>query len=125
MAQAEGAQQAALQAYLLAIQSAFADVDSALVARSTLIDQLVAQEKLVTALRGYSRLAQLQFDVGRVPYSTVLQAEQELFPAELDWAADRARLCSSVVGIYKAMGGGWVAAADKLSAGGPAASAPR
>ena len=125
VAQAEGAQQAYLQAYLLAIQSAFADVDSALVTRSTLIDQLVAQEKLVAALRGYSRLAQLQFDVGRVPYSTVLQAEQELFPAELDWAADRARLCSSVVGIYKAMGGGWVAAADKLSAGSPAASAPR
>ena len=129
VAQAEGAQQAYLQAYLLAIQSAFADVDSALVTRSTLIDQLVAQEKLVAALRGYSRLAQLQFDVGRVPYSTVLQAEQELFPAELDWAADRARLCSSIVGIYKAMGGGWVAAADKLTASSSstsaAASAPR
>ena len=59
--------------------------------------------------------------------SNVVQAEQELFPAELDWAADRARLCSSIVGIYKAMGGGWVAAADKLTASSSsaAASAPR
>jgi multidrug efflux system outer membrane protein len=116
VAQAEAAQQAALQSYQLAIQSAFADVDSALVSRITLIEQLAAQEKLVTALRGYSRLAHVQFDVGRVPYSTVLQAEQELFPAELAWAAHRAQLASSVVGIYKAMGGGWVTAADKLSA---------
>ena len=125
VAQAEGQQQAALQAYLLAVQSAFADVDSALVSRSTLIDQLAAQEKLVTALRGYSRLAQLQFDVGRVPYSTVLQAEQELFPAELAWAADRGQLAASIVGIYKSMGGGWVDTADKLTAAGPAASAAR
>lgn len=125
VAQAESLQQAALQSYQLAIQSAFADVDNALVTRATLIDQLAAQEKQVAALRGYSRLAQLQFDVGRVPYSTVLQAEQELFPAELEWAADRARLCSSLVGIYKAMGGGWVAAADKLTAADVPASAPR
>jgi multidrug efflux system outer membrane protein len=123
VAQAEAAQRAALESYQLAIQSAFADVDSALVTRTTLIEQLAAQEKLVSALRGYSRLAQLQFDVGRVPYSTVLQAEQELFPAELAWAADRARLASSIVGIYKALGGGWVGEADKLTAIGKAASA--
>ena len=129
VAQAEAAQRAALESYQLAIQSAFADVDNALLSRSTLTAQLAAQEKQVHALRSYARLAQMQFDVGRVPYSTVLQAEQELFPAELDWAADRARLCSSIVGIYKAMGGGWVAAADKLTASSSstsaAASAPR
>ena len=125
VAQAEAAQRAALQSYQLAIQNAFADVDNALVSRSTLLDQQAAQEKLVNALRGYSRIAQLQFDVGRVPYSTVLQAEQELFPAELEWAADRARLCSSIVGIYKAMGGGWVAAADKLTAADAPAGAAR
>jgi multidrug efflux system outer membrane protein len=125
VAQAEAAQRAALQGYQLAIQSAFADVDGALASRSTLIDQQAAQQKLVQALRSYSRIAQMQFDVGRVPYSTVLQAEQELFPAELDWAADRARLASSIVGIYKAMGGGWVAVADKLTAAAGAASAPK
>ncbi len=125
VAQAEAAQHAALQAYQLAIQSAFADVDNALLSRSTLTVQLAAQEKQVKALRGYSRMAQLQFDVGRAPYSTVLQAEQELFPAELDWAADRARLGSSIVGIYKAMGGGWVAAADQLTRAGRPASSPQ
>ncbi|HRF72624.1 MAG TPA: efflux transporter outer membrane subunit, partial [Accumulibacter sp.] len=115
VAQAEAAQQAALLSYELAIQSAFADVDNALISRETLIDQVAAQAQLVDALRGYSRLAQLLFDGGRAPYSTVLQAEEQLFPAELDWAAAQAQLCVSLVNIYKAMGGGWVTAADKLT----------
>ena len=97
------------------IQNAFADVDNALVARETLAEQLAAQAKLVNALRGYSRLAQALFDGGRTPYSTVLQAEQQLFPAELDWASARAQLCVSLVGIYKAMGGGWVTTAERLT----------
>ncbi len=116
VAQAEAGQKAALLAYELAIQNAFADVDNALVSREQLEQQLAAQEKLVKALRGYSQLAQLQFDGGRAPYSTVLQAEEELFPAELDWAAARAQLCASLVSIYKAMGGGWVTTAEKLTA---------
>ena len=115
VAQAQGAEKAALLSYELAIQNAFADVDNALVTRETLAEQVVEQEKLVKALRGYSRLAQALFDGSRTPYSTVLQAEEQLFPAELDWAAARAQLCVSMVGIYKAMGGGWVTAADKLT----------
>lgn len=124
VAQAEAAQKAALLGYELAIQSAFADVDNALITRETLGEQVAAQEKLVAALRSYERLAQLQFDGGRAPYSTVLQAEEQLFPAELEWAAARAQLCVSLVNIYKAMGGGWVAAAEKLTSApsaGPAA----
>ncbi len=62
----------------------------------------------MTALRNYARIAQMQFDGGRAPYSTVLQAQQELFPAELALAVQRAQLGTSVVNIYKAMGGGWV-----------------
>ena len=49
-----------------------------------------------------------------------MQAQEQLFPAELDWAASRAQLCVSLVGIYKAMGGGWVASADALTRGTPA-----
>ena len=124
VAQAEAAENAALLSYELAIQSAFADVDSALVSRQTLDEQVAAQAKLVDALRAYSRLAQLQFDGGRAPYSTVLQAEEQLFPAELDWAAAQAQRCISLVSIYKAMGGGWVTTADKLTAAPAGAGRP-
>ncbi|HXZ96701.1 MAG TPA: TolC family protein, partial [Burkholderiales bacterium] len=115
VAQATAAQKAALESYELSIQSAFADVESALVARQKLGEQVAAQEKLVQALREYSRLSRLQYDAGYVPYSTVLQAEQQLFPSELTLAATRAQLFSSLVGIFKATGGGWVNEADKLA----------
>jgi len=115
VAQAEAGQQAALQSYLLAIQNAFADVDNALVASQKLKDQLAAQQKLVDALATYARLARLQFTGGYTSYTTVLQAEQSLFPAELQLAAVRSSLLASSVGIYKSMGGGWVVAADAMT----------
>jgi len=115
VAQSEAAQQAALLNYRLSIQNAFADVDNALVANQKLKDQLAAQERLVAALRDYSRLARLQFDGGYAPYSTVLQAEQSLFPAELTLAAVRASVFTSAANTYKAMGGGWVTEAEKLT----------
>jgi multidrug efflux system outer membrane protein len=115
VAQAEAGQQAALLEYEQAIQNAFADVDTALAARQELGEQVAAQERLVKALRGYEQLARALFDGGRAPYSTVLQAQEQLLPAELNYAAARAQLLGSLVGIYKAMGGGWVDAADKLT----------
>jgi outer membrane protein, multidrug efflux system len=118
--QAKAAEKAALIGYEAAIQSAFADVDDALVSAQELNEQLAAQQRLVVALRGYAQLSQHLYDGGREPYSTVLQAEEELFPAELNWAAVRAGLCVAFVNIYKAMGGGWVDDAEKLTAGVPA-----
>ncbi|MBP6775636.1 MAG: efflux transporter outer membrane subunit [Piscinibacter sp.] len=126
VAQAEAAQDAALQNYTLSIRNAFADVDNALVANQKLQEQLDAQKRLVAALSEYARLARLQYTGGYTGYSTVLQAEQTLFPAELNLASIRAQVFASSVNIYKAMGGGWVSAADQLTARPPvpAASQP-
>ena len=117
VAQAEAPEARAPTATRLTIQNAFADVENALVAHQKLQEQLDAQERLVAALRDYARLATLQYNGGYAPYTTVLQAEQSLFPAELQLATVRARCCSAIVNIYKAMGGGWVAAADTLTTG--------
>jgi multidrug efflux system outer membrane protein len=113
--QAEAARSAALFSYELTIQSAFSDAENALVARSKLLEQVQAQERLVKANSEYVRLSRLQYDGGYAPYSTVLQAEQQLFPSELNYAQYRAALFNSLVNIYKAMGGGWrqVASAGK------------
>jgi multidrug efflux system outer membrane protein len=123
VAQAEAGKQAALLGYEAAIQSAFADVESALIASTKLGEQVAAQEQLVRALKDYSRLARLQYDGGYTPYFTVLQAEQQLFPAELNWAASRGQLFTASVNTYKAMGGGWVNEATKLAAQSPDAKA--
>ena len=42
----------------------------------------------------------------------MLDAEQQLFPAELELARTRAALLNSVTDIYKATGGGWVDEAE-------------
>ena len=123
VAQSEAAQRAALATYELAVQSAFADVDNALVAYLKTGEQLEAQQRLVSALSEYERLAKLQYDAGYVPYSTVLQAQQALFPAELGLAELRAAVLAASTNIYKAMGGGWIDEADNLSAQAPTVTA--
>ncbi len=55
----------------------------------------------------------LQFDGGVAPYFTVIQAEQQLFPAELTEVQLRASLITATVNLYKSMGGGWVLEAEK------------
>jgi multidrug efflux system outer membrane protein len=60
----------------------------------------------------------MQYTGGYTSYTTVLQAEQSLFPAELNLASMRASMLASSVNIYKAMGGGWVSEADMLTTGG-------
>jgi multidrug efflux system outer membrane protein len=122
VAQAEAAQAAALYNYRFTIQNAFADVDNALVSNQKLGEQLAAQERLVAALKDYARLAKLQYDGGYTSYTTVLQAEQTLFPSELTLAALRASVFASAATTYKAMGGGWVTLADRMTVG---SSAPQ
>jgi len=124
VAQSEAARDAALWNYRLAIENAFGDVDNALVASQKLKEQLAAQTRLVAALQDYSRLARLQYDGGYTAYSTVLQAEQSLFPAELTLASVRTSLAVSSVNVYKAMGGGWVDAADAASGSGVTLPSP-
>jgi multidrug efflux system outer membrane protein len=113
--QAEAGQQAALYNYQQSIQNAFSDVSNALVASQKLQDQVAAQGRLVAALSDYARLATLQYNGGYTSYTTVLQAEQSLFPAQLTLASVRAQVFTSSVNIYKAMGGGWVDLADRAT----------
>lgn len=113
--QAEAAQQAALYGYEYTVQGAFADVENALIAQQKTRAKFEAQQGLVDARSEYTRLARLQYNGGYVPYSTVLQAEQQLFPAELTLAQDRAQVFGAAVGVYQSLGGGWVTLADDLT----------
>jgi outer membrane protein, multidrug efflux system len=108
-------QQAALFNYEKTVQGAFADVENALIAQQKSRERLQAQQGLVAALGEYTRLARLQFNGGFAPYSTVLQAEQQLFPAELTLAQDRAQVFSATVSVYQALGGGWVLLEDSMT----------
>jgi multidrug efflux system outer membrane protein len=108
VAQAEANQQAALFNYQQVIKAAFGDVSNALSSRDKLMLQVQSQQRQVAALRDFVRLARLQYDGGYAPYSTVLLAELQLFPAELTLAQTTASNAAALANIYKAMGGGWV-----------------
>lgn len=113
---AEAGQQAALAAYEQAVRSAFADMENALASCRMLEDQLSAEKRRVDAYKEYARLALLQYNGGYAPYLTVLYAEAQLFPAELNEVQTRAATFTALINIYKAMGGGWVTEAEKLAA---------
>lgn len=71
--------------------------------------------KFIETFKEYANFAQIQYNGGYAPYATVLQAQQQLFPAELNYAQFRASLLASYVNIYKAMGGGWIIEAEKMT----------
>ena len=123
--QAEAGQQAALYSYETTVQGAFADVENALIGQQKTVQKLAAQKALVDALSDYARLANLQYRGGYVPYSTVLQADQQLFPAQLTLAQYRAEVFSAAVSVYQALGGGWVTIADGMTASSAASAVKR
>ncbi len=112
---AEARQRELVIRYQQVIQAAFAEVNDALIDRSQTKEQLEATGRQVVALREYARLAQMRFDEGYTSYLEVLDANRSLFDAELSYAQTKAALFRSFVNLYKAMGGGWVAEADKMT----------
>jgi multidrug efflux system outer membrane protein len=116
VAQAEAGRRAALANYQAVIQGAFADVEDALVSREKIARQVEAEARRVQALAEYARLAQLKYDGGYTDYLTVLNAQQQLFPAEINYAQNLGQTFNSLVNLYKSMGGGWVDRADALAA---------
>ena len=113
----EAIQRQALAQYRQSIQAAFREVDDALVDRARTKEQITAQASQVKALEKYVELARLRFDNGYTSYLEVLDAERSLFNAQLSYAQSQGVLFQAAINIYKAMGGGWVTEADKLTAG--------
>ena len=113
---AEALQQQALFTYQKSIRSAFQEVEDALVNQKRTRGQLDAQKRQVDSLREYARIARLRYENGYTSYIEVLDAERSLFNAELQYTQTQGILFQALVNIYKAVGGGWVVEADKLTA---------
>jgi outer membrane protein, multidrug efflux system len=89
------------------VQSAFSDVENALVTRTRTEQQAIAQKHQVEALRTYEKLARMRYREGITSYLEVLDAERALFDTELQYAQTRSNLYKSVVSVYRAIAGGW------------------
>lgn len=104
---AEAQTRQAIAQYKQAILTAFKEVDDALAGVAMTREQAGAQERQVTALKGALRRANLRYKGGLANYLDVLIAQRNLFDAELALATTRRSHLTSVVQLYKALGGGW------------------
>jgi NodT family efflux transporter outer membrane factor (OMF) lipoprotein len=96
-----------LAQYEQVIQTAFREVSDALVGYRKSREQRIQQELLVAALVDSAALANTRFLGGLESFLAVLDAERQLFDAELELARIRAVTLVYVVQLYKALGGGW------------------
>jgi len=105
LAQAE--RDSALVQYERTIQTAFSEVSNALIAHQRTRESRLEQERLVTALQDRTRLAYVRYRGGVDTQLNALDADRDLFQAELSLAQIRLSELLSVVQLYKALGGGW------------------
>jgi outer membrane protein, multidrug efflux system len=113
---AEAAQQQALFTYEKAIQVAFQEVSDSLITLQKTREARDVQGRQVDALATYAHLARLRYEGGYSSYLEVLDAERSLFQAQLSMTQTQGAALTSVVSLYKAMGGGWIADAEQRTA---------
>jgi len=93
--------------YQSAIQTAFREVADALIDQQKNIEFQQAEAKQVDALRHAQSIALERYRIGYSSYFDVINADRDLFAAELTLSnAHLAALLSSVE-LYRALGGGW------------------
>jgi multidrug efflux system outer membrane protein len=95
--------------YAAAVTNAFGEVSSALVDRTKLVETERQRSRAVAAHVEAVRLANRRYASGLSAYFEVLEAQQQLFPAELGLARTRRDQRVAVVNLYRALGGGWPA----------------
>jgi multidrug efflux system outer membrane protein len=93
--------------YQKAINSAFQDVSNALVGYQKNREYSVSQTEFAQTLREQSRLANVRYVGGVSSYLEVLDTERQRLTAEQQLAQAQRDVLTSLVQLYKALGGGW------------------
>jgi multidrug efflux system outer membrane protein len=103
----EAQRQLALTQYQQAIKTGFREVSDALVEYRKVKEIRAQQEALVTTLQDRSSLAYLRYRGGVDTLLNALDADRDLFNAELSLTLTRRNELLALVQLYKALGGGW------------------
>jgi len=88
-------------------QIAFQDVSNALISRQKFEDVRNGQAQAVQAYQESVKVSLQRYIAGRASYFEVLDAQQQLFPAENALALTELSQRTVIVQLYKALGGGW------------------
>lgn len=106
---ADARKREAILLYQKAVQTAFGEVADALIGRQKYEEFRLKQQKQVDALRNASQIALMRYKVGYSSYFDVINADRDLFGAELALSNAWLNSLTSTVRLYQALGGGWQA----------------
>jgi len=100
-------QELALIEYQRVIQTAFREVSDSLIQYRKVREIRAQQELLVATLQERSRLSYVRYQGGIDTLLNALDADRDLFDAELRLAQTRRNELIALVQLYRALGGGW------------------
>jgi multidrug efflux system outer membrane protein len=104
-AKAEG--DAQLASYEQTVLRAFEETENALVTHARARDELAQLSEAATASRQAATIAHARYEGGLVGFLEVLDAERTQLSAEEALAQSRTDTATSLIAVYKALGGGW------------------
>jgi len=93
--------------YQQAALNAFQEVSNALLSREQFAETRAEQERAVRAYEESVTVSLQRYRAGKASYFEVLEAQQQLLPAEYALAQTRLNQLVVVVQLYEALGGGW------------------
>ncbi|WP_042878777.1 efflux transporter outer membrane subunit [Cupriavidus necator] len=94
--------------YEKAVQTAFREVSDGLAARGTYDNQLAAQQRYTDTQQRRLELANMLYSSGTDSYLSVLTAQTDLYNAQLALVTTRLNRLTSLVDLYRSLGGGWI-----------------
>jgi multidrug efflux system outer membrane protein len=94
--------------YEKAIQTAFREVADGLAARGTFDDQVASLERFTETARRQLELSLMRYKAGVDPYLNVLIAQTNYYAAQQILVTVRLSRLTSLVDLYRALGGGWI-----------------
>jgi multidrug efflux system outer membrane protein len=97
----------ALDQYHGTVLNALEETEDALVTHARDRDQLAHAQDAASASATAARLAMIRYQGGMVDFLSVLDAERTELQAEDALAQDRTEAATSLIAVYKALGGGW------------------
>lgn len=104
---ARARQEELVAGYRKSVVTAFGEVEDALSGVEQFGEQEQAQQEVVTHARETYRLAELRYKEGASDFLTVVIAQRALINAEAAVDPVRFSRFSSMIGLYRALGGGW------------------
>ena len=105
---AEAQTRQALFQYEASVQQAFREVEDALAAVRTSRERAEVLDRQVIAAREALELSEARYDQGVTSYLEVLIQQTTAFDAELGASQAHRDQLASIVGLYSALGGGWM-----------------